>query len=249
MPWQVSYSACGAFGIYKGSCIGQNRSMSEADFKRRLLAGRRVAAKGYVGVTTFISKTLMCGKRWVPPRSGVIAKPKKRGAGRKVDLKRRGLYLGRRLDVALRRYIEDGVRAPQLSMVIARLERLDVRLVASQFRVAHPRLKIKTELDAVGYVVQGACLVPVVIELKNTQMTVAQHSDSYREPSPTNRYLSNGLLNSEKERHHLQAGFGCLGLKLATGMCGYGLVVVNCSDGCVAYKVDAGKYGAASLFA
>lgn len=217
---------------------------TEKEFKQLLHGGRSLNCKGHVGITTFISQKLMCGKRWVPPKSGVLAK----GVKGKNMAKRKGLYLGRKLDVALRRFVEKGERCPQLSMVLARLERLGVELVATQFRVSYPRFKIKTELDAVGYTLKGTTLVPVVIELKNTQMTLKQHLSSYSEASPSNRYLSNGMLNSEKERHHLQAGFGCLGLKVKTGLCGYGLVIVNCRDGCLAYKVDPTKYALPSLF-
>lgn len=195
--------------------------------------------KGMQGITTFISKILMDGKRYVPAPEGRIKQMKAKNA------RRTGLARGRRLDIALRDYVRLGRRPLVLGKVLARLRTLDIRPVAVQVRVAIQSVMIKTEIDAVATNPRGDV---IVLELKNTQMTVKQHRASYHLPAARNSMLTNGLDNSERVRHSLQTAFGCMALQKMLGVSVRGMIVVNCIDGCVTHRLSAKEFCALALF-
>lgn len=62
-------------------------------------------------------------------------------------------------------------------------------------------------------------------------MSIAQHEKSYQLPALRNAKLSNGLLNSEHNRHGLQAFFGTLGLQECYKIKSDPIVIINCSNG------------------
>jgi hypothetical protein len=115
------------------------------------------------------------------------------------------------------------------------LERKGIRCVRSQFRVSKPELGIWTDIDAVG--VAGNTVV--VIELKCTQYSLEQHKSMYDKVCLNKHKLSNGILNTERNAHALQTGFGMLALRsLLPGASIKGLVVVCANDGAKMYDVD-----------
>lgn len=187
------------------------------------LRASKFRAKGAVGITTFIKKTLMRGVKYVPPVQARIKG--KRGA----KAQQRGLWLGRKLDRALQTYIQTGQKCASIMRVLAQFRRRGLTLVAAQVPVGCKKLKLKTTIDAVAVSDIGDVYV---VELKNSQMSIKQHEESYAMPALRNTHLSNGLLNSEHNRHGLQAYFGVLALKETCNIAAAPIVVVNCSNGC-----------------
>lgn len=115
------------------------------------------------------------------------------------------------------------------------LHRRGIKCLRTQFRVAAPDLGIWTSLDALG--VQGDAAV--VVELKCTQYTLEQHEELYEKHCVHRRMLANGLLNTERNAHALQTGFGMLALRRVLPRVPIrGLVVVCASDGAKMYDVD-----------
>jgi hypothetical protein len=200
----------------------------------------------YKGITTHIAQVLCQNKKWVPPKEAVIKH--KRTTKTKKNAKKKGLCLGRTLDKALADYVRTNKNTPKLAAVLARLKRLNITLVDAQTKVNIEELAIRTEIDAVGYQIHNNIEIPVVIELKNTQMSVAQHKVAYNLPSPTNARMTNGLVNSEKQKHFLQTAFGCIALKRLTHLNPKAYVIVNCADGCIAHPVNTHQYAKPSMF-
>jgi hypothetical protein len=166
--------------------------------------------------------------------------------GSKKKGKQRGLVLGRRLDTAFRRYAETGVSGSLTGVVASVLRRRGISVVSSQPTVFEPRLRVKTAIDGVGIDRDGTVWI---VELKNTQYSLSEHRSLYDSPCTNNEYLSNGLRNTERVRHALQAGFGALGFRRAFPSCSVrALVVVNCTDGAVGYSVDCAEYASPSIF-
>lgn len=80
----------------------------------------------------------------------------------------------------------------------------------------------------------------MVIELKCTQYTLEQHKDMYDKHCLQKRMLSNGVLNTERNAHALQTGFGMMALKrlVSSKVKIKGLVVVCAADGAKMYDVN-----------
>lgn len=115
------------------------------------------------------------------------------------------------------------------------LHRRGIKCVRTQFRVAAPHLGIWTSLDALGVQNNAA----VVIELKCTQYTLEEHEASYDKNCLQRRMLSNGILNTERNAHALQTGFGMMGLRrVLPSVPIKGLVVVCAADGTKMYDVE-----------
>jgi hypothetical protein len=102
--------------------------------------------------------------------------------------------------------------------------------LAPQIAVQDKNLGIRTSIDVIGRDHKNRV---VVIELKTTQDTIAQHQKRYFSRCQNCPVLSNGLPNTEFWRHQLQCGFGMLCKDTHMG-----LVVVVCSDGAVHYPVS-----------
>lgn len=171
-----------------------------------------------------------------PPR------PKGRGHAGKITQKK-GLKIGLATDkmfirvVAKKQLIDpSNPKHKRCHNLFLGLRKRGVKAVRTQFRVSMPELGIRTDIDALG--VRGNTVV--VIELKTTQWTLEQHREMYDRTCLNKRKLSNGLLNTERNAHALQTGFGMLGLRrhLPKSTKIEGLVVVCAADGAQMYDVD-----------
>lgn len=214
--------------IYIGDAVMHNAQQKMHPLAESIKkASKSLRFKGMVGVTTFIKNDLMRNIKYVPPPEARI-KGKGKKAKSSVAIRRRGLSLGRRLDKSLQEYVEKGTRCVQIAAVIRRLKASGLTLIAVQVPVAVKRLKIKTHIDALA--INGSGDV-YCVELKNTQMSISQHEKSYHLPAMRNSKLTNGLLNSEHNRHGLQAFFGTFGLQECYSIKSRALVIVNCANG------------------
>lgn len=214
--------------------------MATVESVRRLLsAGSPASASaGFTGFTTYLKHTLMNNVAYVSPVQRRSGSSRKRVS--------RGLVLGRRLDAAFRTYATGGSSPPLTGAVASVLRRRGIRLVCSQTRVHLAHLRVRTFVDGIGVDGHGCVWV---LELKNTQQTVAEHRSSYHLPCPNNRLLSNGMANTECVRHSLQAGFGVVGLvAMHPSLRVRGLVIVNCADGACGYPTDGDVYAQRSAF-
>lgn len=215
--------------------------MPTADGVRRALLASSGGAlpSGCIGFTTYLKETLMNNVAYVSP----VRRRSSSNSRRRVV---RGLVLGRRLDAAFRTLASGGGGTALTGAVASVLRRRGIRLVASQTRVHLLDPRVRTCVDGIGVDSYGCVWV---LELKNTQQTVAEHQQSYHLACPNNQTLSNGMTNTECVRHSLQAGFGVLGLVRAhPTMRVRGLVVVNCADGACGYPVDGDVYARRSVF-
>ena len=215
--------------------------------KTLVSSSRCPRASHCVGITTFISQELMRGIKYARPRTPTRRRTK---PAKPSVVAKAGLRLGRRLDSSFRQYAAGAGcgSARMLAPVLRSLKRRSIRVVCAQTPVSIASLKLRTELDGLGIDQHGR---PWVIELKNTQMTVADHSAAYDLPCPNNVTLSNGLPNTERVRHSLQAGFGLLAFsrnyRVRVSDIS-AIVVVNCVDGCVSHTVDPSVYSIPSVF-
>jgi len=188
-------------------------------------AKKKISFAGMIGITTFIKKKLMQNIKYVPPKEARIkCKGKQNGA----KTCKKGLFLGRKLDKALQDYVEKGTKNIRIAPVLRRLRSNGLTVIAVQIPVRCKMLKIKTFIDALAINSTGDVYV---VELKNTQMTIKQHENSYMLSALRNSHLTNGLKNSEFNRHGLQAYFGVMGMKECYSIETKPLVIINCSNG------------------
>lgn len=214
--------------------------MTTVEALRRLLSAGTPSpdSRGFTGFTTYLKHTLMNNVAYVSPVQRRSGSSRKRVS--------RGLVLGRRLDAAFREYADGGGNLALTGAIASVLRRRGIRVVCSQTRVHLGALRVRTAIDGVGVDERGGVWV---LELKNTQQTVAEHRSSYHLPCPNNRLLSNGMANTECVRHSLQAGFGVLGLvSMHPTLHVRGLVVVNCADGACGYPIDGDVYARRAVF-
>ena len=115
--------------------------------------------------------------------------------------------------------------------IVNELSLRKVHIVRAQVKVgmADRGIHIRTELDGLGSTIDGR---PVVIEIKATNATLAQHRAGYERACTRRGRMLSGHANSLAMRHQVQLGFGalCIG---AT----HGVVVVSCSDGTTSYAL------------
>jgi hypothetical protein len=174
-----------------------------------------------VGVTTFIANTLAKGTRFSV------------GTGRGAS---KGLSFGRQTDFLVRKVIEArplGKRNAAHTAATRFFEALaaaKIRATACQVSVRVPELNIRAVIDVVGVDHLGN---EVVIELKTTQVTTAEHAKLYYTTCRNLATLKCDLPNCLYWRHQLQCGFGVLARGASRG-----LVVVVCTDGVRSYKVE-----------
>lgn len=189
------------------------------------------------GITTVLRDHLRRGKTFRPPR------PKSYSAGKKRITKKKGLKIGSWVDHLFTRVVNgkvklnpSDVRHRRCIDLFTGLRRRNIKCIRSQFSVGVPELGIKTSLDALG--VQGDSAV--VIELKCTQYTLEQHKSMYDNHCLHKRMLTNGVLNTERNAHALQTGFGMMALRrvIKPSIKIKGLVVVCAADGAKMYDVD-----------
>jgi len=117
------------------------------------------------------------------------------------------------------------------------LKKRRIVCIRDEFRVTRPDLGIFTNVDGIGVIGDS---VVVVIELKNTQYTTEQHLEVYDKPCMNRRKLTKDLLNTERNAHALQTGFGMNALQrvLPKNTSVTGLVIVCTADGAKMYDVD-----------
>lgn len=175
-----------------------------------------------VGVTTFISKSLARGAKF--------------SIGGRLSSKR-GLQIGRAVDMLVRRAVEGSpVRhgafgADKANLFFDCLAKRKIRATRAQVSTEMRALNLRAVIDVIGKDKSGN---DVIIELKTTQHTVAEHARQYYKSCKNCATLTNGLPNCLYWRHQLQCGFAMLSQGTSQG-----LVVVVCSDGVRAYPVEA----------
>ena len=175
-----------------------------------------------VGVTTFIAKCLAGGARF---RTGIGSLCSKRGLafGRKTDQLVQQHIRGRRL----------GQQSPAHTAArrfFAALSAQGVSATEAQVSAVDSSLNLRAVADAVG---RDAAGNEVVIELKTTQATLAEHARVYYANCKNRPTLRCDLPNCLYWRHQLQCGFAVMVRKAHRG-----LVVVVCKDGAKAYWVE-----------
>ncbi|WP_341246930.1 hypothetical protein [Nereida ignava] len=175
-----------------------------------------------VGVTTFIAKHLAGGTRFRTGGSTLCSK--------------RGLAFGRRADHLVQQHIRGrrlGQQSPAHTAArrfFAALSAQGVTATTAQVSVVMPSLNLRAVADAVGTDTAGN---EVVLELKTTQATLAEHARTYYLNCKNRPTLRCDLPNCLYWRHQLQCGFAMLARKATRG-----LVVVVCTDGAKTYPVE-----------
>lgn len=187
------------------------------------------------GITTFIRDVLRGQTTFRVSHSGVGRYEPRSGGlkvGRETDhLFRRVVLKRERLDISLG---GSHVRCRQVFLVLLEA---GIRVVSVQDR-GH-MFGLSTSVDGVGIDGQGK---RVIIELKSTGRTLCEHRILYDRVCSSRPVLSNGLVNSERNAHYLQAGFGCAAISGD-----YSVVVVSCRDGSTVYRVPK-RFSESSLF-
>lgn len=145
-----------------------------------------------------------------------------------------GVTLGRQVDRLFKQWCDTGAvgtgrpaATSRLRHVIAALTTAGLRPVSSNELVSMNGLR--THLDGLAVDRAGR---KVVIELKSTGATSAQHSVVYRAPC-VNRPMTRFGPNTEELHHRLQTAFGVV----AHGAAAYGVTVVACSNKAMLYTV------------
>ena len=182
--------------------------------------------KKSVGIHTYISGGL-CGNTVFTPRhtGGVGSREMSLQLGRKVDhaftarIKKKTHSNERRISVRVRQ-------------IVSELGRRGIHTVGAQILVgmADRGIAVRTELDGLGCTADGS---PVVIEIKATGATVAQHKAGYHLVCIKRPRMVTGDPNSTFVRHQVQVGFGALCISATKGV-----IVVSCSDGVVSYSLE-----------
>lgn len=205
-----AFGASGSRGaVSRGPAKLKIKSPQAAAIRALLAACERtkVDRAGCVGITTYIRDTCRGGVPFSASRAANA-----RGKA--------GLSVGRVTDLMLQKWCRDepvptGFARRYFNNAVAALHREKLVPVAVQMPC---RLgKLKTELDLV-------CLRPgnndragiVVVELKTSRQTLAQHTASYKKRCLRKPYLNvGGLENTEEMAHQMQTDFGVKAL-LAT---------------------------------
>lgn len=225
----------------------KRKSSWAAAMTESLKEPRLVKRKGTVGVTTYIKSTLMNNEPFgfatiVPPRHG----PKVKGPKRPKSSRDAGLCIGRITDKRFREVVarkrslsRQNPRDARLVSIFAMLRRLQITPIATQVPVHCARADVHTAIDGLGISGSDA----YVLELKCTQLTLANHRRRYTVPCRNQPLLANGMQNTEKMHHLLQAAFGVVGFRstfsVPAGIKVHGLVVVSCADGVAYYTAPA----------
>lgn len=112
-------------------------------------------------------------------------------------------------------------------------KRLKLKVVDAQVPVKADEYKLKTSIDLVAV---GRDAI-VVLEIKTTQFSLAQHNIRYNRLCIGAPMLRNKIPNSESMHHRLQTGFGVMGLRrlLPPGTPVVGRVIVATEDAVQSY--------------
>ena len=200
---------------------------------------RPTKLQGAVGVTTFISDTLRAGRAFTRPN---------RMAGKKTFRQQRsacakGQHVGRRVDHLVREWIVSGSAAAKASTptmqrraasVMSALSARGIKAVAAQVLAIDRELGICSYIDAVGVDRKRTVWV---IELKCTTDGVAVHEQLYDQPASKGKaQMTNGMRDTQRNHHFLQAGFGAHALRrtYSGALKNWAIkpcVIVSCVDG------------------
>jgi hypothetical protein len=175
-----------------------------------------------IGITTWIKTDVLRGTRF--------RRPSTRRGGNALA----GVSLGRQVDRLFKHWCETGKIGTGRPAATSRLRHVIAAMAAAKLRpVAANKFVtlngIRTHLDGVAVDRAGRT---VVVELKSTQSTSAQHSVAYRSPC-ANRPATRFGANTEELHHQLQTAFGVA----AHGSAAYGIIVVACSNKAMLYTV------------
>jgi len=152
------------------------------------------------------------------------------------------LCIGRQVDAAFNAHVSGAVPYRpsrrghgRLGHVVRALRHAGIVPLRAQVPVRVDPLGIRSVIDAVG--VRAGRVV--VIELKCTASTRAEHEALYDTPSYNNPRLVNGVRNTERALHELQAGFGVVACRhaLGPGANVEGVVVVAYGCSAVVHRV------------
>ncbi len=187
-----------------------------------------------MGVTSYIRDVLRAGVPFSRPRPRA-KRPHRAGPRTKWGAAQAGLKLGRAVDRAFVDLVRrnTGAETNTVAMkralaVMAALRKHGLAPVAAQVAVDMPLLGLKTTLDAVF---KDARNNVVVVELKTTTASSAEHAAAYHTPCTNRPVLRRGGANTEHTAHMLQTAFGVIAHPKAKR----GVVVVSCTDGALVY--------------
>ena len=155
----------------------------------------------------------------------------------------RGLKSGRKIDLAFKQYCTTRQVPPGcLAWVKRRIAAIQVSLKKAKISVTASNVfvklgQLKTHIDGTGiYLPTGET---VVLELKSTTSSLADHRKAYDVPcsmQPTIKLGSSEATNTERLHHAIQLAFGVHALQTATR----GYVIVSASDGAALYPLNRG---------
>ena len=217
--------------------------------KEALQEPRLTKRKGTVGVTTYIKSTLMNNEPFgfaTLTRPRHASQPGGKQKKRPRSSRDAGLCIGRVTDTRFREVVarkrslsRQDPRDARLVSIFAMLRRLGITPIATQVPVHCARADVHTAIDGLGMAGSDA----YILELKCTQLTLADHRRRYTTPCRNRPALANGMQNTEKMHHLLQAAFGVVAFRstfsVPHGVKVHGLVVVSCVDGVAYYTAPA----------
>lgn len=222
--------------------------MTYAIAKSKLLSELSAAlppgsTKDFLGITSFIKKELVndggLKPKVIPPPGGF---PKRNASGR-------GKFIGRMFDGDFQKAVLGGKKTKKVQQALRLLRENGIVPVKCQVRVVTKSNKLTTLIDAVGMMLKYPH-TPVCIELKTCQLSTKVY-DGYALSSCQRTPLLAcvpPLNNTERSRHHLQAGYGALALQCRLGVpIVHAVVLVMCKEGPFLYHTPV-RYQNASLF-
>jgi hypothetical protein len=188
----------------------------------------RLRTRKAVGITQHIKRLRGGGRGYC---TGIRAAKRLRGDT--------GMYIGRAVDreyeACVKKIKPLASCSPRIKAVMRALAAMDITPVATKVRVMDRSIGpgadgLKTELDGLGYCYATSTFV--VIELKTTQRTYAEHKQSYTAVDQLHPTMLNGLPHCEHTSHQLQGAFGmrCFARMYLPTKPVSGVVVVSCSD-------------------
>ena len=197
-----------------------------------------------VGITRFLHTTLRRGR---PFRVPAKTKGGKTPAGKGRTSSERGKEIGRYTDLLFQRVCAGKLKLEPHNPKHKRCHDM-FRLLKKQGMVPintqktvclGPEYKLRTQVD--GIAMKGQDLV--VLELKTSQFTMAQHRERYHLKAIGAATLANKAPNTEAVAHQLQLAFGVLGFRRLVSEAlprvrTTGCVIVSCADGAVSYPLN-----------
>lgn len=182
------------------------------------------------GITTWIKDSLLKGI------------PFNRRGCKGMGSPQSGLLKGRKIDSAFKSLCQTGKVAPGTkTWVVRRIEAIQKSLRKANVKVCNANVFVKmgglkTHLDGVG--IHTPTGEKVVLELKSTQASLANHRAAYDiacSAQPTVALGRQQTSNTERLHHAIQLAFGVYGLKTTRGY-----VIISASDGAALYAVNRG---------